>query len=243
MVAGAEQRMRVYFEAREIWSEAIGQVEEKSGGMRVGNFHLPSSSSPQRLRTRRSGACEIHPCGLEDPSCPWPGSVLCRRWEMCHCETLLRPLVPCSCPSCGWNIIVSILHVMVNGFWANSKVYSSQVFPPPHPQIFLLSDAAPPFFIHHPAGGSVTCNDKKMKVIKRDLSSCVAFSFIFILMGMALNNSEQPLSLSIHHHYSQGKNNSSIHSRSRSFCRDFSSCPFLSEVIHSFQLKWDMSSV
>ena len=100
------------------------------------------------------------------------------------------------------------------------------------------------FFIHHPAGGSVTCNDKKMKVIKRDLSSCVAFSFIFILMGMALNNSEQPLSLSIHHHYSQGsKNNSSIHSRSRSFCRDFSSCPFLSEVIHSFQLKWDMSSV
>ena len=97
-------------------------------------------------------------------------------------------------------------------------------------------------FIHHP-GGSVTCNDKKMKVIKRDLSSCVAFSFIFILMGMALNNSEQPLSLSIHHHYSQGKNNSSIHSRSRSFCRDFSSCPFLSEVIHSSQLKRDMSSV
>ena len=42
-------------------------------------------------------------------------------------------------------IIVSILYVMVDGFWANSKVYSSQVFPPLHPQIFLLSDAAPPF--------------------------------------------------------------------------------------------------
>ena len=146
MEAGAEQRMRVCFEAREFWPEAIGQAEAKSGGMTAENFRLPSSSSPQRLRTRRSGACEIRPCGLEAPSCPWPGSVLCRRWEMCHCENLLRPLVPCSCPS-SWlkyNCVDSSRH----GKWflgRNSKVYSSQVFPPPHPQIFLLSDAAPPF--------------------------------------------------------------------------------------------------